>query len=146
MNPLPSTSIIDASFGIKLVIEEDDSPLVREYLGHLLAVPPTLVYVPDLFFAECSNILWKLVRRRIISLANAERNCQILLDLLLPVTPSTELMARAITLGCSYGISAYDATYLALAEKLQLPLLTADKRLAIAMAHSSYQVIALTSK
>jgi len=143
MSILPSASVIDASFGIKLVIEEDHSSRVREYLERLLDDPPSLVYVPDLFFTECANILWKLVSRGMISPGVAEHNCQALLKLMLPVTSGTELMARAVELGVAYGISAYDASYLALAEKLHLPLLTADNRLAAAMASSPYQVIAL---
>ena len=104
MSLLPPSSVIDASFGIKLVIEENHSPRVREYLGHLLDVPPTLIYVPDLFFTECANILWKLVHREVIPQAIAERDCQVLLKLLLPVTPGTELMARAVTLACTFAI------------------------------------------
>ncbi len=145
MNALPPNSVIDASFGIKLVIEEEHSSRIREYLGHMLDVPPFFVYVPVLFFIECSNILWKLTRRGILTPAQAEFNCQVLLKLLLPVTPGSELMVRATTLACAFGISAYDATYLALAEKLNVPLLTADNRLETAMAHSPYQVIALDS-
>jgi len=145
MKVLPFSSVIDASFGIKLVIEEEQSSSIREYLGHMLDVPPLFVYVPDLFFTECSNILWKLVRRGFITPAQAELNCQVLLQLLLPVTSGTELMVRATSLACAYGISAYDATYLALAEQLHVPLLTADNRLAAAMANSPYQVITADS-
>lgn len=143
MNTLPPNSVIDASFGIKLVIEEDYSPEVRDYLGHLLDMPPALVYVPDLFFTECANILWKQVSRGILTHDVAEYHCQILLKLLLPTTPGMELMARAVMLACTYGISAYDATYVALAERLHLPLVTADNRLANIMANSPYQIIAL---
>jgi len=143
MSILPAASVIDASFGIKFVIEEDHSIKVREYLWPVLYNPRSPVYVPDLFFSECANILWKLVHRGIITPDDAAQNCQALLKLMLPVRSGTELMARAIAIGISYNVSAYEASYLALAEQLHLPMLTADNRLAGQMANSPYQVIAL---
>ncbi len=143
MKTLPAASVIDACFGIKLVVNEAYSVDVHEYLGRLLDMPPVQVYVPELFFTECSNILWKLVTRGVMLREDAENNCQVLLKLSLPVTSGVELMPRALALACDYHISAYDATYLALAEKLQLPLLTADNRFARALEGSPYQVIAL---
>ncbi|MEI7832929.1 MAG: type II toxin-antitoxin system VapC family toxin [bacterium] len=143
MSALPAVSVIDACFGIKLVLEEEHSQHVNDYLMRLLDIPPVQAYVPDLFFIECSNILWKHVNRGLLPREAAENNCQILLELSLPTIAGMELMPRSLSLACDYKISAYDATYLALAEKLQLPLLTADNRFAAAMVNSPYQVIAL---
>ncbi|MEI7832784.1 MAG: type II toxin-antitoxin system VapC family toxin [bacterium] len=143
MSVLPAVSVIDACFGIKLVLQEEHSQHVNDYLMRLLDIPPVQVYVPDLFFTECSNILWKCVNRGLLPREDADNNCQILLELSLPTTTGIELMPRALSLACEYSISAYDATYLALAEKLKIPLLTADNRFAAAMVNSPYQVIAL---
>jgi predicted nucleic acid-binding protein len=145
MSSLPPASVIDASFGIKLVIEETHSEKVREYLRHLRDDPSYRVYVPDLFYSECGNILWKLIQRRELALATAEQHCKALLYMEFHITSSAELMARAIAIGVSYNVSAYDASYLALSEQLHLPLLTADNRLAMTMANSPYHVLALDS-
>ena len=40
-------------------------------------------------------------------------------------------------------VTAYDACYVALAERLSIPVLTADNRLAAAMNGSPFQVISL---
>jgi len=42
-------------------------------------------------------------------------------------------------------ISAYDACYVALAEQMQLPLLTADNKLAVKLAGSPHVVVTLDS-
>ena len=143
MNTWPQACVIDASVGIKIVLEEQYSRQVRDYFSQLLEVPPTMLFVPDLFYTECANILWKYIQRDIISPMLAEQACRVLLQLQLSTTSGMEVMTRTVELAATYKISAYDATYLALADHLHLPLLTADKRLAVAMAHSSYTVIAL---
>ena len=45
--------------------------------------------------------------------------------------PTTHLLDSAIDLGFTYGITVYDAVYIALAEELNYTFLTADKKLLI---------------
>jgi len=55
--------IIDASVGIKLFLVEPLSDRTDALFAHLTDDPPSQFYVPDLFFIECTNILWKYVQR-----------------------------------------------------------------------------------
>jgi predicted nucleic acid-binding protein len=126
----PFRCIVDASAGIKLFIEEDYSAEIQKLFRYLSQGEFNAAFVPDLFFVECANILWKLVRRGSYPPNLAEQHLADLKELELLVTPTSELHERAFQLAVKYGISAYDACYVALAERLELPLLTADERLA----------------
>lgn len=49
-------------------------------------------------------------------------------------------MTEAVNIGLAYGISAYDACYIALSQQLSAPLLTLDKKLVRALATASYNI------
>ena len=53
-----------------------------------------------------------------------------LIRLPLQVVPTAALVERALTLATLHDISAYDATYVALGDRLSLPMVTADEALA----------------
>jgi predicted nucleic acid-binding protein len=95
----------------------------------LTADPPPVFHVPDLFFIECTNILWKYSRRFGRSLEDCQADLVDLGNLALRTTPTAELMEDALTLAAQTGLSAYDACYAALAHRLDLPLVTADDAL-----------------
>lgn len=52
-----------ASVGIKLFLVEPLSDRADALFNHLAQAPPARFYVPDLFFIECTNILWEYTRR-----------------------------------------------------------------------------------
>jgi predicted nucleic acid-binding protein len=87
------------------------------------------LFVPDLFYSECANIFLKYVRRFNFPLANARKSLINLRSLPLLSTSGSELFTSAFNLGLDYGISAYDASYIALARKLSAPVITADEKL-----------------
>lgn len=45
------------------------------------------------------------------------------------LVPTTHLLTNAVNLGFTYGITVYDAIYVALADELNYNFLTADKKL-----------------
>lgn len=49
-------------------------------------------------------------------------------------------MSDALEIALAYGITAYDAAYVALAQQLALPLITADARLARAMDGTAHDI------
>ena len=55
--------VVDASVGIKLFVEEEFSERVQALFSHLDADPSAELFVPDLFYIECANILLKNTRR-----------------------------------------------------------------------------------
>lgn len=136
--------VIDASVLIKYLVPEAETPFVRQLMRDLLSDDDATVYVPDLLYIECANILWKKVRRGEVDAQTAEENLDDLAAMELDATPIPDLMTPALRLACTYNISAYDAAYVALAERLGIPLLTADDRLAKMLAGTRHIVLSLS--
>ncbi len=121
--------VIDASVGIKLFVDEPDSPLADRLFAQLAASPAARFYVPDLFFVECANILWKYTRRFDYPADNARRDVTALGQLNLRAVSTADLMEAGLELALALDITVYDAAYAALAQLLAVPLVTADDRL-----------------
>ncbi|HZP66687.1 MAG TPA: type II toxin-antitoxin system VapC family toxin [Rudaea sp.] len=111
--------IVDASVGIQWTIQEPTS-------ARALTLLDSTIFVPDLFFAECANILWKKVTRKEITVVEARDCAQWLETLDLRVVSMTGLFRAALALACDLGHPAYDCIYLALARARDMPLVTAD--------------------
>jgi predicted nucleic acid-binding protein len=121
--------VVDASVGIKLFVNEELSDRADAVFAGLARIPPARLYVPDLFFIECTNILWKYVRRFGYPEDDARQNIADLISLPLHVISTAELAPPALELAMAHAITAHDAAYLALAEQLGLPMVTADRAL-----------------
>ncbi|MBN1136696.1 MAG: type II toxin-antitoxin system VapC family toxin [Anaerolineae bacterium] len=121
--------VIDASVGIKLFLVEPLSDRAEALFDYLDDDSPPRFYVPDLFYVECANILWKYVRRFGYPLQSAQQDAADLIELPLQVVPTAALVEHALALATLHNISAYDAAYLALGDRLSLPMVTADSKL-----------------
>jgi predicted nucleic acid-binding protein len=84
--------------------------------------------VPEFCILECANILWKRVVFNNKPVAETYQALANLLAFPLAVHSSPELLSRALALGIDCQLAVYDSIYLALAERLACPLLTADER------------------
>jgi predicted nucleic acid-binding protein len=98
---------------------------------------------PRLFDVECASGLVKAVRRRRLAAARALDDLLDLLDLPVERLEAPGAEVAALLLALEYGISAYDAVYVALAAEEELPLVTADARLVRALAGSPHAVLHL---
>lgn len=136
-------AVVDPSVGIKLFVFEDGSEQADRLFGHLTSDPSTRFFVPDLFFIECANILWKYVQRYGYPPENARQDVVDLQELALHDFPTADLVAESLDLALLFDVTAYDASYAALAQRLRLPLLTADQTLAQKLAHSGIDIILL---
>lgn len=85
---------------------------------------------PDLLRLEVVSVLRRQVRTGSLTDAEAGAAIGALLDLPIVVFPTAPLLVRAWEL--RHNLSSYDACYVALAEAIGCPLLTADQRLAAA--------------
>lgn len=141
----PSSCVIDASVGIKLFLPENGSEKVQALFEQNLAGTQDSLLVPDLFFVECANVLWKKVRRGEYTQEEAAQDLSDLAALGLASVPTAELVGRTLEIACIHDVTTYDACYLALSEMLQVPLVTADARLAASMAGSEIRVLTLSA-
>ena len=127
--------VLDASVAIKWVLPPDGEPLATEagQLLESLAAGEITFSVPDLFWSEVTNILWKAVRRHRISERSAYDALETLTALELPTAATAPLIKEALRIALVFQRSAYDSMYLALAVESGRPLITADERLANAV-------------
>jgi predicted nucleic acid-binding protein len=120
--------VVDASVAIKLFVHEKLSDRAHELFTQL-ALPGAQFYVPGLFYVECTNVLWKYVRRADMPLAYAAIAVDQLGRLALRTVSSSSLVARALEVAYAHDVTAYDALYAALAQQVNAPLVTADEAL-----------------
>jgi len=90
--------------------------------------------VPDIFWAECGNIAWKAVRQQRLTRPDAEIAMASMTSRGIPTVSSAKLLEEAVSIALDFGRSVYDCLYVALAVRSKTQLITADERLANAMA------------
>jgi predicted nucleic acid-binding protein len=90
--------------------------------------------VPDIFWAELGNVLWKAVRFKRLSHGHALAGIELVLAEQLPSVPSAHLLTHAFNIASVYGRAVYDSLYVALAVTAKAEMVTADERLANAVA------------
>ena len=129
--------VVDASVAIKWLVAEDGSDRAETLLDHPLVVP-------DLLFAECANILWKKVRRRELSEAEAVLAAETLEQAELAVLSARGYVRSATVIAVELDHPAYDGLYLALAEAAGLRLVTADDRLTRRVRGSRFEAIVVS--
>jgi predicted nucleic acid-binding protein len=131
-----TTCVIDASVAAKWFLPSSGETFTAEALRMLqsYAEGRLRLLAPDLFWPEFGNILWKAVRQGRMSRESAEEAIQALEDRRIPTTPSLPLLKAAFAISVASGRTVYDAMYVALAIITNAPLVTADERLANALA------------
>jgi predicted nucleic acid-binding protein len=120
--------IVDASVVVKWFVVEDLHPEARQLLS---GSEPLLA--PDLVATEVANALWVKVGRGEMDETAAVRAIAAVSGRGEPeIRPSPPLARRAFDLARALDHPVYDCVYLALAEELDVPLVTADARFATA--------------
>ena len=130
--------VVDSSVGIKLFVKEEFSDQAHALFSYLAADPPAELYIPDLFYIECTNILLKYTRRFGRAREDSQADVADIKLLSLKSTSTAELMENALLLAMEKGLTAYDACYAVLAQKLEVPLVTADEQLSKAIESSIF--------
>ena len=141
MNALPAACVVDASVAIKLFLIEEYTSEVQAFFLRL--GDDVDAFAPDLLQTECTNILWRQVSMKGYDLIQAQRDLADILSLAVKWTPTPELLPRAFEIATTYNSTAYDACYVALAERLNVPLLTHDNRLAKQLVGSTHVILTL---
>ena len=119
------TTVVDASVAVKMVVEEEGSAEAVE----LIETGEALV-APDLVLVEAGNALWNKVRTSQLLETHARDNLASLPAFFDRLWPSADLVGRAFEIAFQLRHPLYDCVYLALAEQLDAPLVTADLRFA----------------
>ncbi|HXG53910.1 MAG TPA: type II toxin-antitoxin system VapC family toxin [Vicinamibacterales bacterium] len=124
-----SVFVVDASLVIKWFVPEVDSEAARRWLD-----APHDYVAPDLLFPETGNTVWKKVRRGEVSPDNGQQLVTDLSVIAVEAVSMRGLLPDAHALALETGITVYDATYLALAVRLETQVITGDDRFARRLA------------
>jgi len=123
--------VLDASAAVDWLLQ---TPAGRQIEKRIYSGGESL-HAPHLLDIEVAQVLRRLVRADSISAQRASEAIQDLVDLRVTRYPQFVLLLRIWQL--RHNVSAYDAAYLVLAERLGAPLITRDARLAGAPGHTA---------
>jgi predicted nucleic acid-binding protein len=128
--------VLDASVAVKWFLPAAAEPLVPEARRVLegYCAATTALLAPDLFWPELGNVFWKCVRLGRLSRRSAAEPLGAVRSLKIPTAPTEPLIEPALAIAERFRRTVYDAVYVALAVDRGVPLLTADERLANALA------------
>jgi predicted nucleic acid-binding protein len=128
---MKNTVVIDSNIALKWVLDEQDSPEALALLTEWVRKRTTLL-APALLAYEAANILFQNVRKDKITFETARNGLKrvILAGIEFDFPYDYRLSQRAIELANKFNLPAtYDAHYLALAERENCELWTADSRM-----------------
>jgi predicted nucleic acid-binding protein len=126
---------------VKLVIDnsvvmrwlfKDGSEADRDYAGKVASLVETHdIYVPALFVPEAANVISRAIKAKVISKVDIAGYFDLIDDMAAHVVPPEDTSAvMQLTLRAfEDNLSAYDASYLMLAENLNCSLATLDQDL-----------------
>ena len=119
--------VVDASVVVKWFVAEIYSDRALRLMdlyskGRVELIAPTLIYY------EVANALrfhpyYRLTKEELIAIIRMLRNMQIIIE------PTDEMWSRAFRVSISYGVSIYDAIYIAIALALNVKFVTSDEKL-----------------
>lgn len=138
--------VVDNSVVMRWLFK-DGSDLDRLYATRVAQLVETSeVFVPAMFIAEAANVISKALKVEVISRVHAQTFFELINHMQAQVVPPTqgtqEVMFFTLR-ACELDLSAYDATYLLLAEHLSCPLATLDKDLRKAAKKHGVAIAAL---
>lgn len=130
------TLVLDASVAVKWAMPSAREPLTDESLRLLKRHVAGEVdfIVPDVFWAELGDVLWKGVRQRRWKRDEAESVAADMRARDFTTVSSLVLLPEALKIAFAYDRTVYDCLYAALAVQAKTEMITADERLANALA------------
>jgi predicted nucleic acid-binding protein len=120
---------------------EDQATPYTEAIGQLLEVDRAIV--PALWQLEFANVLRTACKRKRLIASQAQEVIDQVCGLPIEIDAATPGLAELLALSLRYDLSSYDAAYLALALRLQLPIATKDGPLRTAAEASGVGVVSI---
>ena len=138
--------MIDTSVAVKLVLPREE---LTSAAGALLSSDAAGVdgiwVTPDLFDIECASAVASAVRRGRVEGGAGARALAFLLALPIVRRRTSTLVPAAMGLSLDLAVSVYDACYVALADALGVPLVTADEKLVRRLGGTRHAVLHLAA-
>jgi predicted nucleic acid-binding protein len=121
--------VLDASAAIEWLLQSPAGVKIDKRIFS----PSESLHAPHLLDIEVAQVLRRFVREKMISPQRGQEALEDFGDLALNRYPHDFLLPRVWELRAT--LTAYDAVYVALAELLDAPLLTCDRKIASSSAH-----------
>jgi predicted nucleic acid-binding protein len=121
--------VIDASVAVKWFFEEEHTDAAERILDDA-----NRLHAPDFLLLEADNVVAKRLRRREIDRRTGNQIRRALRRMPLQFHPFAPLLEPAFEIATITGRSQYDCLYVALAELIDAPVITADRRLLVGLA------------
>lgn len=118
--------VVDTSVAVQYLVEESNSEETKNLFRS--TQDSNKLFLPEFALLECTNVVWKYVRFHGVTPEEANELVKALLSLDIVIVPATGLMPRALEIGLKHKLAIYDSVYIALAENLNYPLITVDKK------------------
>lgn len=131
--------VLDASCALALVLHESQHAIAQSLVARAAESGHRCI-VPDLFDAECAAGIAKAVRRGRLRDDLWVEAWAGVASLRLERRPSRLLGHAAVRIALEHGVPTYDALYVALSAEEDIPLVTADARLARALSGTGHDV------
>jgi predicted nucleic acid-binding protein len=129
--------VLDASIAIAWVVHSQGTTYAKRIRLRAMREP---FHVPCIFLAEVANVLVVLERRGILTGAGADAAADVLSRLNPVVHQMNTGIAGLRNLAARFGLTAYDASYLALALELKFPVACGDRPLKAALKAASVKL------
>lgn len=128
--------ILDASVAIKWAMPSAGEPFTQEAVSLLRRYVNDEIefIVPDIFWAEIGSVLWRGVKQQRWHKSKAEAVVADMQAFEFQTVSSQGLLNEAFKIALAYDRNIYDCFYVALAVEAEAELVTADERLANALA------------
>lgn len=137
---MKKTIIIDASVAAKWLLPDEYDPraniVKKAFTDREIAIA-----VPTLIFYEINNLLKSAVLSKRISVKDSVDFYKNFINLDFIIHWSKELLRKTLQKALNLNISSYDASYVVLAEYLQIPLYSSDEKLVKKAASSLVKVL-----
>jgi predicted nucleic acid-binding protein len=125
--------VIDASVVCKLLLPEPQADLATELLNSSREL-----FAPDFVRVETANVLWKWVRRGELEPLDAQVRLMQMESFPITLRSANTLLYPSMDIAVAADRTVYDSCYIALARALNVPCVTADRRLVNALASTEY--------
>ena len=123
--------VVDNSVAMRWLFA-DGSQADRQYANEVAALVETAeVHLPALFVTEAANVISRALKAGVINVQESQSRFDLLNAMQANIDPieSTHSTMTLAIQAFELGLTAYDASYLLLAQKLGCPLATLDKDL-----------------
>lgn len=120
----PVSAVVDTNVVAYYLLATE--PLVDEVTAFWRNVAE--VFAPASWEVELVNVLWLAARAGVVDLTQAQHRLELARQLAISSTPVRDLWSAALALAATTGQPAYDTVFVELALRLELPLVTFDRK------------------